>query len=59
MALKIKINGQKVSAMFTMLIYTCSEYTEKIIYSDFIQQIFYLFFILLYKSKAYGKWPKS
>ncbi len=31
MALKIKINSQKVSAMFTMLIYTCSEYTEKII----------------------------
>ncbi len=31
MALKIKINGQKVSAMFTVLIYTCSEYTDKII----------------------------
>lgn len=36
MALKMKIKGQKISAMFTMLIYTCSEYTVKIIYSDFI-----------------------
>ncbi len=49
MALKIKINGQKVSAMFTILIYTCSEYTEKIIYSDFIgnkKNIFYFYLTL-------------